>query len=160
MAIPDYCDKRAKKYFSRGFVGHSHGEDGTGYRYSWDSSSGASPTKMITGIGNPRCAYCGNEGLPLQPYFTASFDPDCNTTITGYACICKDAMDQLEVEDKLDQMALRHASEVRELQQQLPNVNKIVLKKLLDEKVKRQKEEIDRGFLDEKHYKKFGLEIE
>lgn len=160
MAIPDYCDERAEKYFRTGFVGSSHGDNGTSYSTSWDSTKGAKETKMVVfGYQEHVCAYCGNKGLPLQPRFTSSFDPRCDSTVTGYACVCKDAMDEVEVKEQLKAMRAKHHDEENLLEKKLPKVNRNVLKRVADLRVKSLKKEIDRGHFLQDTLASFEIEI-
>ena len=88
MAIPEYCDPRARRHFSSGFVGKTHGENGTGYKTSWDSMSEASPTAVhILDSDRCYCAYCGQRAFPIQRE---------DYSVYGFCCVCKDAMDEVE----------------------------------------------------------------
>lgn len=143
MAIPDYCDVRAEKYFHTCFVGSSHGEKGTPYRTSWDSTSGALPTTMIKSDYNrPLCAYCGNKGFPIQPFFTGSFEADSDSSVTGYACVCKDAMDLLEIKDQIKALEKIQKEQMNDLVKTLPKVNNKVLRAVVSKKATEIEQEI------------------
>lgn len=156
MAIPDYCDPRAEKYFHLNFVGSKHGEDGSCYRYSWESTSGAKETKMIVfGYSDRVCAYCGNPGLPLQPLIERYRD----YTVTGYTCVCKDAMDEIEIKEQLEQLKAKHHQEESLLEEKLPKVSKKVLKDVADIRAKELKKHIDKDFFLEDTLKSSGIQI-
>lgn len=160
MAIPDYCDERAEKYFERGFVGSSSGENGTPYKYHWNSTSGAKETKMVVfGYQEHICAYCGNKGFPLQPRFKGSFSRDSDSTVTGYACVCKDAMDEVEIKEKLQILKAKHHAEEALLANRLPQVSKKVLKDVVNLKAKNLKEDIDRSFCYEHNLSELNINI-
>ncbi len=128
MAIPDYADERSYKYFTRGFVGSSHGDDGSSYRMSWNSRCDAEPTKMIQGICyHPVCAYCGNQGLPLQPYI----DTHRDYTITDYTCVCKSAMDEVDWRQQVAELENKHHEEMSALNQSQPKPDLSIVKNIL-----------------------------
>lgn len=156
MAIPDYCDPRAEKYFHLNFVGSKHGEDGSCYKYSWESTSGAKETKMIVfGYSDRVCAYCGNPGLPLQPLIERHRD----YAVTGYTCVCKDAMDEIEIKEQLGQLKAKHRQEESLLEEKLPAVNKRVLKAVADSRVEELKKNIDHGHFLEEYLSSFEIKI-
>lgn len=146
MAIPDYCDDRAKKHYKNYFVGSDHGDNGSMYGYRYDSASGGKATKMIH-LSRYRCvcAYCGEVGLPLQPFFKGSFNQDSDTTVTGYMCVCKDAMDQLEIEESIRQLRAKQANDMKELESTLPKPAPEVLAKVMANRIKTLTEEIESG---------------
>lgn len=124
MAIPDYADERSYNYFSRGFVGSGHGDNGSSYRIDWNSQCDAEPTKMIKTYNRPVCAYCGNHGLPLQPniaYYGAY-------EVTGHTCVCKDAMDEVQWREELKELENKHYQEIQYLKQREPKSNPDVIK--------------------------------
>lgn len=127
MAIPDYADERSFEFFRRGFVGTTHGENGSGYRTDWDSESKTGPTAMIQRPGRPVCAYCGNVGMPLQPYISSHGHYD----VTGYTCVCKDAMDEKAWDEEMKALRKRHAQEIEELEDRAPKLNPAVLKGIM-----------------------------
>lgn len=147
MAIRDYsyCDARASKYFRLG---------------GWDSTSGAKATKMISVDGYSHvCAYCGNRGLPLQPYFTGRLRLGCDTTVTGYTCVCKDAMDQLEIEEQVAQLKHKQQEELRLLLEKMPEVNKEVVSKIIKSKADELIKAAQRGNVHTRDMERFGLQI-
>lgn len=160
MPIPEYCDERAAQFFRRGYVGNSNGENGTPYSTHWDSTSGAKETKMILSASSrPNCAYCGNVGLPLQPYFRGSFTQDSDATVTGYTCICKDAMDEVQIKEQLQAMRAKHHAEETLLANSLPKVNKKALKAVAEARMKKLKKQIDQDFFLEDALESFSIKI-
>nr|DAY73729.1 MAG TPA: Protein of unknown function (DUF3090) [Caudoviricetes sp.] len=127
MAIPDYADERAFNRFSKGFVGSSHGDNGTSYRTSWNTQCDAEPTKMILTHGRPVCAYCGNMGLALQPNIERFRDYD----VVGYTCVCKGAMDEEEWRHELSEMENNHYEELQALKRREPRTNPDVIKGII-----------------------------
>jgi len=138
MAIPDYADERAHKHFSRGFVGEKHGENGTGYRVSWSSTSGAHPTSVHQ-IDNTRCycVFCGNRAFPIQ---TDDFG------ITGHACVCKDAMDELEWRGEYQSLLNEQCRAREALKKKVPIPKKEALLSVITRKFDSVKHYIDRDF--------------
>lgn len=152
MAIPDYCDPRAEKNFTRGLVGISHGDNGSAYRYSWDSQCGQKKTTMVDGY----CAYCGNRGLPLQPLIDIYRD----FTVLGHTCICKDAMDELELKDAVNQVRIKAEKEIQALEDKMPKINPKVIKTLAEDKLKSSLKHIERGFCSESILNDLNITLE
>jgi hypothetical protein len=123
MAIPAHADPRSHKHFSRGFVGSKHGEDGTGHRISWDSTSGAQSTSAIqTGRFNHTCIYCGHNMYPIQR--------DIGMDVSGFACVCKDAMDELEWREQYTQLLAKQKQDRQLLAAAAPKANPEVMNKM------------------------------
>lgn len=117
MAIPDYCDDRAKKHFIRGFVGKKHGEDGTDYSTSWSSTSGAKPSTYHIVDGNSfYCVYCGRTMFPIQDDIMKHGD----YRTTGYRCVCKDACDEVEWREKYNELLEKQEEERHLLRKSCP----------------------------------------
>lgn len=127
MAIPDYADERSYGNFSRGFVGSTHGDNGSSYRTSWNTQCDAEPTKMILTYGRPVCAYCGNMGLALQP----NIERYCDYDIVGYTCVCKDAMDEAEWRNEMIALQNKHEEEIQALKCREPKTNPDVIKRII-----------------------------
>lgn len=136
MAIPDYADERAFNRFSKGFVGSSHGDNGTSYRTSWNTQCDAEPTKMILTHGRPVCAYCGNMGLALQPNIERFRDYE----VVGYTCVCKGAMDEEEWRQEMTDMENKHYEEMQALRRHAPKTNPDVIKGLIQKLTNRLEE--------------------
>lgn len=119
MAIPDYADERSHEFFTRSFVGKSHGENGTGYIIRWDTMHEAlrNTATLATQTTLTRiCAYCGNRALSIQ-------SEEGSYPVVGHTCCCKGAMDEREFQDKTQELKARHNRELNELHQQAPKVS-------------------------------------
>lgn len=82
----DYADPRAKK-----FVRYFH----DGEPYFENDHKDLIPTKTIA-IGHyDYCVYCSNQALSIQSNIPFSYE------ITGKTCICKGAMDEIEMKQKI-----------------------------------------------------------
>lgn len=131
MAYHDHCDERAKKFYERGFVGSSHGDDGTSHSTSWSSrNKELKPTKCLSTNRITICAYCGNQALPIQHNIELDIRRS-NYDITGYTCCCTSAMDEIEYQVKLEELFDRHNQEVDELEKLTPKISEEVQVKLL-----------------------------
>ncbi len=123
MAIPDYADERAHKFFTQRFVGTRHGENGSSLSIDWDSSAeGLEPTAIYP---NGRCVYCGNHAHPIQaglrhPRHSYGEPGDRGYEVTGYACCCKGAMDEREHKARVEELKQRHEDELAALVKQAP----------------------------------------
>lgn len=124
MAIHDYADERAYKFYSHGFVGNKHGDNGTNYKTSWNSTSeGLKPTKVYKPTScREYCVYCGNTALPIQ-----NLDYD----VIGYTCCCKGAMDEVEYDQALKELKKKQQQELYQFQQNAPKAPEEVKMKVL-----------------------------
>lgn len=132
--LEEYVDERAYDYFRWGYTGKQ------GNQYSWDSQCSAKKTLMINEY-YPVCAYCGRRGLPLQPHIAQG-----DYLTYGHTCVCKDAMDSLEVANKIQEIlddAHELAKEMRRTQ--MPKVNPDVVRKVLQEKTDRLLKDLSRN---------------
>lgn len=128
MAIPDYCDDRAKKHFTCYFVGSKHGDNGTSRTTSWSSTSGAVPTAIHTVNDRDHyCVYCGNKALPIQ----ANIERHGDYRTTGYCCICKDACDEVEWQEKYAALLEKQEEERELLRNGCPKPSKEVFMKIV-----------------------------
>lgn len=88
MAIPDYADPRSHEFFANGFVGFTHGDNGTSYARSWDSRHPELKVTATVAVNyRAHCVYCGNRAMPIQ---------NQDLDVTGYTCPCKGALDEVE----------------------------------------------------------------
>ncbi|WP_415912371.1 hypothetical protein [Neptuniibacter sp. QD37_11] len=136
MPIPEYCDPRAEEFFTRGFVGERHGENGTSYRISWDTThEGLQPT-LVLKAGNRRiCAYCGNPALSIQSR------SEGYPTI-GHTCCCKGSRDELEHKEKLEALQARHEEEMTALMNEAPRPSKSVVEVAVSASARRIEQEL------------------
>lgn len=142
MAIPEHADPRALKHFDKCFVGTSHGDNGTGYKTSWNSLSDAVPTECIAfdnGYSHI-CAYCGLLPYPIQTHV--------GSEVTGYSCICKEAMDEVEFKVALAEMRLRHQQELLELGKTAPKYNPEAIAKVVMSQARSIVDNVKRGYPD------------
>lgn len=135
----DQIDERAIKYLHRDWTKPE------GQRYDWNSSCGAMPTLMLrpegVGYGLPVCAYCGRQGLTLQRHIRTRGD----YSVTGHACICKDALDSLDIQESIEELEKKHEQEMRELKRKIPTVNKEVIKRMMEDQFIASMKAIERG---------------
>lgn len=134
--LEEYVDERAYDYFSWGYTGKEEG-----HKYHWNSQCGAKETMMVKACSRLVCAYCGRRGFPLQPLIAKG---DYHTY--GYTCVCKDAMDSLEVVKKIQEIlddAYELAKEMRSTQ--MPKINPDVVKKALQDKTDRLLKDLERN---------------
>lgn len=137
----DYVDPRAYKFFR--FSGSSHSET----LYSWDTQSGAKPTKVLKSDTHmPVCAYCGRRGLPLQPNIAMYRDYD----VTGHTCACKEAMDEIDMLAEIERVRSVADEAIAALKRNMPKINSEVVQKLMkadmDRKIERLQEDQERGW--------------
>lgn len=156
MSIPKYADKRAHKFFHRGFVGGTHGDDGTSYRMSWGSTDdGLVPTSVVMsethGRHHPFCGYCGNRALPIQ---NSRYD------VTGHTCVCKGAMDEVEWIALHKQMKSRHEDEMAELEDARPKVDPKVVARVAKSALDANVKDIERSFFAGHAMKRMGVSVQ
>ncbi|HBT8980400.1 TPA: hypothetical protein MCM29_005139 [Klebsiella pneumoniae] len=135
MAIPTYADERSYNRFRKSFVGSFHGENGSSYRMYWSPECNAQPTKMVFSSGAPICAYCGHEGLPLQPYIEEG-----DYQVYGYTCVCKGAMDEEAWQQEQATLISNHQKEMELLLERKPKTNPAVIKGLINTLTRRLQE--------------------
>lgn len=126
MPIHEHADKRALRFYSTGFVGTGHGDNGTSRMTHWDSMhEDLRPTAIVMHVtGIPVCAYCGNRALPIQD--SVSFNTH------GYTCCCKYTMDELEWRKAYSELLESQAVVRKALEENAPKVNKQIIQRLMD----------------------------
>lgn len=130
---PEYADERADDFFSRGFVGSSHGDNGTAYSTHWSPMHpDLFATKVYKGRHSSVCAYCGNPPMPIQVRRSSSDWP-----VIGYTCCCTGAMDEREYVVKVAALDERHNDERHELEATAPKVSEQVLIGLIENDAKK-----------------------
>lgn len=135
MTIPAYADERSYNRFRKSFVGSFHGENGSSYRMYWSPECNAQPTKMVFSSGAPICAYCGNEGLPLQPY-----TDEGDYQVCGHTCVCEGAMDEEAWQEEQIRLVSDHQKEMEKLLKRKPKTNPAVIKGLIQKLTSRLEE--------------------
>lgn len=143
----EHVDERAYPFFH-----HVYGRDG--YVCEYNSTSGAKPTKVLSieGFYHKYCAYCGRKALPIQGelekgrgFFTGYYD-------IGHCCVCKDAMDEIEHNNKLVELKKRHENELLELEESRPKLNQEVVSKLVEKVFKERQEQLKKDLQDFEKY--------
>lgn len=143
----DYADDRAKDMVSQGYVGSGHGNYGGNKQYliSFDTSyPDARETQTIKISRHHYCSYCSRLALPIQSeIYTKN-----NYKVTGYTCVCKGAMDEIqmqkdikEVNNKLQKFKNECESEIRNLKMthglNNPNTAEDLVKRIIENKISR-----------------------
>ena len=127
MAIPDYADERSHKFFTLYYVGPSNGEDGTAYKTMIDTRhEDLKPSKNYRGRC---CAYCGQMVYAIQP-------DHMGFEITGYFCVCKDAMDEVELNAAIEELEQKHSEELLQLKKKAPKPSVKVKRRLIEHELK------------------------
>lgn len=154
MAIPDYADPRAHKHFSEGFVGTSHGDPGrNGYKTSWDAVSEAKPTSTMGTVATRRyCIYCGQRAFPIQ--HAVGSEPH------GYACVCKDAMDEVDWKAELTALLNEQAKAREAIMKRAPKRNMEVIAQFTQKLWNGMEDDIRKDHLSEHAYKRMGITFE
>lgn len=137
--IPEYTDDRARRLFERVYVGTRHG-DATGHSWSWDSMNGSLKPTLTHVVEGSRafCAYCGNRAYPIQERI--------GYQVTGFTCVCKGAMDEIEWMAVRQQMLDRHHDELVEMESAAPKADPQVLVRVVEFQAKALIKDIERGF--------------
>lgn len=154
MAIPAHADPRSHKHFIRGYVGDKHGDPGErGYKTAWNALSEAKPTQTMGTHRETRfCVYCGHRAFPIQ-YKVGS-------PISGYACVCKDAMDELEWREQYRAMMDRQAKERKDLEKLAPKRNMNVVAKFAENLCNSFVDDIRKDHLSQLGYERMGITFE
>lgn len=156
MAIPEYCDQRAKKYFTSCFVGKTHGDNGSSNRMSWSSTSGAKPTATHKLNSDAHyCAYCGNKAFPIQDNIERHGD----YTTTGWCCICKDAMDEVEWQAEYIALLGRQNKERYDMMQKAPKPTVEARQKVIRLRFDKIEDDIARDFFSESALKALSITL-
>lgn len=131
-----HVDERAKKFFRFGYSGSDRS------RYYFNTQDeGLRDTRMITSRHYyPTCAYCGHRAYSRQP--DIKYD---DYDVKGYTCVCKGAMDELEIRDEIERVEDAAKKAVYELKKCLPGVNREVLKKILEAKTEKALKSFEEG---------------
>lgn len=124
----EHVDERAYKFFSWSY-GRNGGQAG------WNSTKeGLRPTATL---GNPRgfraCAYCGRQALPIQKKkeYSHRTGQDEYKSV-GHCCVCKEAMDELDMMDQIDLITKQFKAALSECHRAMPKTNPDILFALVD----------------------------
>jgi hypothetical protein len=103
--IMENIDERAKKFFRYSYIGkNTAGANSEGCRYNWNSThEDLTPTRIYSVGGSLYCAYCNQKAYPIQAGLTNNYHPTTsNYQPTGYTCVCKKAMDEVELSKRIE----------------------------------------------------------
>lgn len=124
-----HVDPRAYKSFRCGM-----GRNGA--LYSWDGTSEDAKetlTLQLEGVsGYPICAYCCRQALPIQKNMRRYDD----YRTTGYGCVCKKAMDEVAIREKIEQEEEKHRKKIYAIKCRGPAINKKAVTLLIARKTK------------------------
>lgn len=127
MKYPEHADPRSYKFFHSYYVGVGGNEEGGKMSTHVDTRhEELKPTEHYRGLW---CAYCGHRVYSIQPR-SLGYD------ISGYFCVCKDAMDEIEISDKLRELKEKYREEKSKLEMSLPKKSVEVKRKLIDKALK------------------------
>ena len=132
----EHVDERAKGFFSWSY--------GRGNTRGWDSTKeGLRPTATIgSGDGFRACAYCGRQALPIQEKRWDNFEERYEYVKKGHCCVCKDAMDELEMMDQVDIITKQFNAAISKCHQAMPKTNPDVLFALVDRQHEEKKKSL------------------
>lgn len=133
-----------KRFFHKGYVGV---RGMNGYTYDFDTTSTSLiPTHSIR-IGNTNyCPYCGDAMFNIQDKETL--------VVTGYCCICKGAMAEIEYENAKKALEEEYERNLSLLQDKYREALTFDAKKLVEAKHKADNERIE--FFGADRYNHFG----
>jgi len=133
----EHVDERAYKFFS-----YMYGREG--HHYGWNSTKeGIRATATIgSGSGFRACAYCGRQALPIQQKkYNHRKDQDEYKSV-GHCCVCKDAMDELDMMDQIDIITKQFKAAIGKCHQAMPKTNPEVLFALVDRQHEEKKKSL------------------
>jgi hypothetical protein len=129
----EQADPRAQKFFHTVFVGTScKGADSSGHKRSWDSDHeelAGTPCHAYD-VSGRYCVFCGAHSLPIQGNLRRvcfkSLRNDSDYKITDWTCVCKEAMDWLEVAAEVKALEEKYELEKEKLLATRPKFNQQV----------------------------------
>ena len=135
----EHVDERAYPFFSYQYSGSGKRD------WSWNSlSDGLRKTTVLT-IGYEKvCAYCGRRALPIQKSVSSAY-MGTEYHDMGECCVCKDAMDELEIKDKVKELRKEMEQAIRRLESIAPPINPDVVSALIDANADHLKKEVERN---------------
>lgn len=153
----DHVDERAYKFFSS-----MYGRDG--HHYGWNSTKeGIRQTAVLSDKTTHICAYCGRMALPIQGERWDNFK-ECRVYFDkGHCCVCKEAMDELEMMDQLKIIEDQFNNARNAVYQAMPKTNPELVNAFVDRKAEQLKKDLkfwnDRGIISPHSLDKAGLEL-
>lgn len=141
--LEDHVDERSYEFFMFDYQG----------KKTWNSQAeGAKPTLTIdarSSGGSIVCGYCGRKALPIQNHILR---------VMGHCCVCKDAMDQLEIENEEEKVKEEMEKLLDKLREVKPKLNKEILKLTMQEVMKEEIRRMENGFFSTNE-NRFGIQI-
>lgn len=152
-----HVDERAHRFYSWG------GYSGGGGR-GWDSTAeGLRPTTTLGDNYTKVCAYCGRLALPIQKRVWDNFKGCSDFVNKGHCCVCKDAMDELEMVDQMEEIKKKFNAALRDCQAAMPKTNPAIVDAFIDRKAEKLKKDLkfwnDRGSIQAHALDKTGLKL-
>lgn len=137
-ADEEHVDERAKEFFS-----WQYGRNGS--HKGWDSTKeGLRPTATLGGNNSWRaCAYCGRQALPIQMKRWVMMEDKYEYINKGHCCVCKDAMDELEMMEQVDIINRQFQKALSKCHSAMPKTNPAVLLALMDKAHEEKKKNLD-----------------
>lgn len=130
-SIAKYADERAfnRGLINYGYVGENNGDCGVNNsKVASINDCNVLPTKVTT-IGNySYCFYCGRVARPIQNKIIKFED----YSITGYTCVCKGAMDEYEMREKVAELTTERNKYNREVDSKIKNLETELHNKYID----------------------------
>jgi len=142
MDYPKHCDKRAEKFFNEAYIGTSenarkNGANEQGYCINWNSShEDLIPTSSFRIDSDYYCVYCANKMYPIQDGLRrrgfGEYPSHQDYEVTGHACVCKHAMNEIEMNRKLNELKEQCQENCNEIMKKYNlNINKSAICKLI-----------------------------
>lgn len=133
----DHVDERAQKFFSWMYSRN-------GQHKGWNSTEeGLRPTATLgKGDRMRACAYCGRRALPIQKKQYSHRTGQDEYKNIGHCCVCKEAMDELDMVDQIDIITRQFNAALSKCQQAMPKTNPAVLLALMDKELEEKKKSL------------------
>lgn len=148
----DWADERAKHMITEGYVGPNHGNHGINNQIlvRFDTShNDTTPTQTVKIGYYNYCVYCSRLALPIQGGLkntTRETRRHANYDTTGYMCVCKGAMDEIqlnkdtqEIKNKLEEFKQTCEDEIGNLRSthtlNNPNTASELVERIIKEKI-------------------------
>jgi len=132
----EHVDERARQFFQWGY-------SGDGNSYHWNSlAKGLKPTLTLESRLGNYCGYCGRRALPIQGEKGDLYSRDKKYFSKGHCCVCRDAMDELEIEHQKEQLIDKMNQALSQLNSVKPEVNHEVMTSLVQAEAEQKIKEI------------------
>ncbi|ARB11577.1 hypothetical protein CB7_103 [Pectobacterium phage vB_PatM_CB7] len=153
----EHVDERAYKFFS-----YMYGREG--HHYGWNSTKeGIRPTTVLSDKSTHVCAYCGRMALPIQGERWDHFKDSREYFSKGHCCVCKKAMDELEMMDQLKIIEDQFENARSAVYRAMPKTNPDIVAAFVDRKAEQVKKDLkfwnSNGTISPHSLDKTGLEL-